>query len=186
MRKNLGAKPYLYPMPVLIVAAYDEAGGANAMNAAWGAAAGAQQIFLCLSPGHKTVKNILAKGAFTVGIGDAAHVTACDYVGVASGNDVPDKLGKAGFHTAKSEFVDAPVIQELPLALECKLIRYDTESHHLLGQIVNVSADEAVILADGKLDIEKLAPIAFDPANAAYWTLGEKVGNAFSDGKKLQ
>lgn len=186
MRQNLGAKPYLYPMPVLIVAAYDQAGNANAMNAAWGAAAGSQQIFLCLSPNHKTVKNILDKGAFTVSIGDAAHVAECDYLGIASGNEVADKLGKCGFQTEKSQFVDAPVIQQLPLALECKLISYDPDSHHLLGQIVNVSADERVVSADGKLDIQQLAPIAFDPANAAYWSLGQKLGNAFSDGKKIQ
>lgn len=114
MRKNFGAKAYLYPQPVLIIASYDENGTADAMNAAWGGISEANQISMCLSAGHKTVQNILMKEAFTVSVADTAHVTECDYVGLVSGNDVPDKLEKAGFHTTKSEFVDAPLIDELP------------------------------------------------------------------------
>ncbi len=186
MRKNLGAKPYVYPQVVLIVAAYDEAGTPNAMNAAYGGVAGSNKIFLCLSANHKTVKNIQAKGAFTVSVGDEAHMAECDYVGVASGNNVPNKLEKCGFHTEKSEFVDAPVIQELPLALECKLISYDPDTHYMFGEIVNVSVDEKAVTPEGALDMAKLAPITYDNANKAYLALGQKVGDAFSDGKKFQ
>lgn len=186
MRKNLGAKPYVYPQPVLIVAAYDQAGSANAMNAAYGGIAGSNKVFLCLSANHKTVKNIQAKGAFTVSIGDEAHVAECDYLGIASGNEVADKLGKCGFHTEKSQFVDAPVIQELPLALECRLISYDPDTHYLFGEIVNVSADEQAVTAEGGLDVAKLAPITYDNANKSYLALGKKVGDAFADGKKIQ
>ena len=113
MRKNFGAKTYLYPLPVLIVAAYDENGTPNAMNAAWGGISDDNQVALCLSAGHKTTKNILAKGAFTVSMADAAHVVECDYLGVVSGNKEPNKLAKAGLHAVKSEFVDAPVIEEI-------------------------------------------------------------------------
>ena len=102
MRKNFGAKPFLYPQPVLIIASYDENGVPDAMNAAWGGISESDQISMCLSPGHKTVKNILARKAFTVSMADAAHVTECDYVGIVSANQVPDKLAKAGFHTTKS------------------------------------------------------------------------------------
>ena len=119
MRKNFGAKPYTYPQPVLIIATYNENGTADAMNAAWGGISDDTQISMCLSAEHKTVKNILTRGAFTVSMADAAHVTECDYVGIVSANDVPDKLAKAGFHTTKAEFVDAPLIDELPMALEC-------------------------------------------------------------------
>lgn len=186
MRKNLGAKPFLYPQPVFIIAAYDENGKANAMNAAWGGISGANKLMLCISPGHKTTKNILAKKEFTVSMGTAEQVVACDYVGIASGNDNADKMAKAGFHTETAEFVDAPIIKELPMAVECKLIRYDEEEHLLFGEIVNVNADESILDANDKVDPHKLRPITFDAVNSAYLVLGEKVGNAFKDGAALK
>ena len=186
MRKNFGAKPYTYPQPVLIIASYDENGTPDAMNAAWGGISDDTQISMCLSAGHKTVKNILKRKAFTVSMADAAHVAACDYVGIISANDVPDKLEKAGFHTTRSEFVDAPLIDELPMALECRLVSYDEESCRMVGEIVNVSAEEGVLDENGKIDPQKLQPITFDPVNNAYLKLGEKVGNAFRDGLALK
>lgn len=186
MRKNFGAKPYTYPQPVLIIASYDENGTPDAMNAAWGGISDDTQISMCLSAGHKTVKNILKRRAFTVSMADAAHVAACDYVGIVSANDVPDKLEKAGFHTTRSEFVDAPLIDELPMALECRLVSYDEESCRMVGEIVNVSAEESVLDENGKIDPGKLQPITFDPVNNAYLKLGEKVGNAFRDGLALK
>lgn len=186
MRKNFGAKPYTYPQPVLMIASYDEAGTPDAMNAAWGGISNDTQISMCLSAGHKTVKNILARGAFTISMADAAHVVECDYLGIVSANDMPDKLERAGFHTTKSEFVDAPLIDELPLALECKLVSYDEESCRLVGEIVNVSADERILGSSGKIDPAKLEPITFDPVNSAYLKLGERVGSAFKDGLRLK
>ena len=186
MRKNFGAKPYTYPQPVLIIAAYDENGTPDAMNAAWGGISDDTQISMCLSAGHKTVKNIQARKAFTVSMADAAHVVACDYVGIVSGNKVPDKFEKAGFHATKSEFVDAPLIDELPMTLECTLVSYDPETCRLVGEIVNVSADKRILDENGKIDPVKLEPITFDPVNNAYLKLGEKVGNAFKDGMQLK
>ncbi|MBQ8575635.1 MAG: flavin reductase family protein [Clostridia bacterium] len=186
MRKNFGAKPMTYPQPVFIVSAYDENGVPNAMNAAWGGISEANQITMCLSSGHKTVKNILKTGAFTVSMADADHVVECDYVGVVSGNRVPDKLEKAGFHTFKSDFVNAPLIEELPMALECKLISYNEETDCLIGEIINVCADEKILDGEGNVDYKKLNPITFDPMYNTYITLGERVGNAFSDGKRLK
>ena len=185
MRKNLGKKTLLYPMPVLIIGTYDENGNPDAMNAAWGSIGDDNQIFLCLSPEHKTVKNILAKKAFTVSFADSSHVVECDYVGVASGNDTPDKIEKSGLHPAKAENVAAPYFEELPLALECTLISYDEKSCHLFGDIVNASADEK-ILTDGKVDVRKLNPITFDCVSHNYVALGDVVGKAFSDGLKLK
>lgn len=185
MRKNFGAKPYMYPQPVLIIATYGEDGTPDAMNAAWGGISDMNRIAMYLSASHKTVKNILARKAFTVSMADAAHVAACDYVGIVSGNVVPDKLGKAGFHTTKSEFVDAPLIDELPMALECKFISFDTETELLVGEIINVCAEERVLGENGKIDPAKLRPITFDPVNNDYLVLGEKVGNTFQDGKSL-
>ena len=185
MRKNLGAKAILYPMPVLIIGSYDENGVSDAMNAAWGGISEETQISICVSEDHKTTANILSRKAFTVSIADAENVIAADYVGVVSGNNEPDKIKKAGWTAVKSENVDAPIFNELPLALECKLISYDEESCHLVGEIVNVCADER-ILTDGKVDLSKFSPITYDPVNHDYLTLGDKVGKAFSDGLKLK
>lgn len=185
MRKNFGAKPILYPQPVFIIATYNPDGTPNAMNAAWGGISESDEITMCISAGHQTTKNVLACRAFTVSMATADKVAECDYVGIVSGTTVPDKLEKAGFHTVKSEFVDAPIIEELPMAVECKLISYDEESCRMVGRVVNVCADESV-LTDGKIDPAKLRPITYDGMNHTYLVLGEKVGNAFSDGKKLK
>lgn len=186
MRKNFGAKPILYPQPVFIIATYDENGIPNAMNAAWGGISEENEISICISAGHKTTKNILINKAFTVSMADAAHVVACDYVGVVSANKVPDKFSRAGFHATKSNFVNAPLIDELPMAVECKLISYDPDTCRLVGEIVNVCADERILNEAGKVDPAKLRPITFDPMNNSYLVLGEKVGNAFSDGLQLK
>ena len=184
MRKNFGAKPLCYPQPVFILAAYDENGVPNAMNAAWGGISEEEEISICVSPEHKTTANLLARKAFTVSMATADQVEACDYVGIVSGNKVPDKFARAGFHATKSSVVDAPLIDELPMAMECELISYDPESCRLVGRIVNVSADESVLNKKGKVDPAKLRPITFDPMNNAYLALGEKVGNAFQDGAR--
>ena len=186
MKKNFGAKPLTYPQPVYIIATYGEDGTPNAMNAAWGGISEEQEISICISAEHKTAKNILASKAFTVSMADVEHMAECDYVGVVSANDVPDKFARAGFHATRSEFVNAPLIDELPMAVECKLISYDAETCRLVGEIVNVCADERVLNAEGKIDPAKLRPITFDPVNLTYLALGEKVGNAFKDGLKLK
>ena len=185
MRKNFGAKPILYPQPVFIIGSYDENGNPDAMNAAWGGISESDEISMCLSAGHKTVKNILARKAFTVSMATADTVVACDFVGMVSGNQVADKLAKAGFHTEKSAFVDAPIIKELPMAVECELISYDPETCRMVGRVVNVCAEES-ILTDGNIDPMKLRPITYDGMNHVYHVLGEKVGNAFSDGAALK
>ena len=195
MRKNFGPKPWTYPQPVLILATYGEDGAPDAMNAAWGGISEASEISVCISEGHKTTANILAghkttanilaRKAFTISMATAEQLAACDYVGIASGNTEPRKLEKAGWHTTRSEFVDAPLIDELPMALECKLVSYDPQTCRLVGEIVNVSADEKVLGDDGRIDPDKLDPITFDPIHAAYRRLGEKVGSAFQDGKQL-
>ena len=174
----------MYPMPVLIIGTYGDDGTPDAMNAAWGGIADYNQVALCLSESHKTTKNILKRKAFTVSMADAAHVAECDYVGMVSGNQVKDKFAKAGFHAVKSEFVDAPVIEELPMTLECKLNKV-TEEGLIIGDIVNVSADER-ILTDGNIDPAKLTPITFDSVNNTYIKLGEVCGKAYSEGKKIK
>lgn len=184
MRKNFGVKPFIYPQPVLILATYDEQGRPNAMNAAWGGTADFDKIFVELSH-HKTTDNMLATRAFTVGIGDKEHVVACDYVGLVSGDKVPDKLERAGFTTTKSEFVNAPIINELPLTLECELLEVLPDGMHL-GKVVNVSCDERYLGEDGLPDLTKFTPITFDPIHMTYVALGEVVAKAFACGKQLK
>ena len=186
MRKNFGPKPYLYPQPVLIIATYGEDGTPDAMNAAWGGISDSTRVAMYLSAGHKTVQNILSRKAFTVSMADEDHVVECDYVGIVSANQVPDKLARAGLHTTRSQFVDAPLIDELPMALECRFLSFDEETELLLGEIINVSAEEYILGEDGKIDPAKLRPISFDPVNHDYLALGEKVGRAFQDGKRLK
>lgn len=186
MRKNFGPKPMCYPMPVFIIGTYNEDGTPNAMNAAWGGITEEAEITICVDADHKTAQNILQRKAFTVSMATAKYVVACDYVGIVSGNDDPNKFAKAGFHATKSEFVDAPLIDELPLALECTLTSYDPESCRLVGSIVNLCADETVLGENGKVDAAKLQPITFDPMNHRYLVLGEKAGQAFRDGLALK
>ena len=181
-RVDFGAKPLLLPMPVLIIGTYDENGVPNAMNAAWGTITDFQEITISLAP-HKTTENFAITGAFTVSMATEDTVTVCDYVGIVSANDVPNKFEKAGFHATKSEKVNAPLIDELPMALECKVKSYEDDI--LIGEIVNVTADESVV-TDGKIDIKKLKPIAYDPTSNSYVALGDVVGKAFSDGLKLK
>ena len=186
MRKNFGPKPMCYPMPVYMIATYNSDGTPNVMNAAWGGISEEKEISICVDSGHKTAENVVERKAFTVSMATVPYMTACDYVGIVSGNKEPDKFAKAGFHATKSEFVDAPIIDELPMALECKLISYDPESCRLVGEIVNVSADESVLGENGKVDVSKLQPITFDPMNHQYLALGEEVGRAFHAGLALK
>lgn len=185
MRKNFGKKPYLYPMPVLVVAAYGENDVPNAMPAAWGCLADMDRVAIFIGAEHKTTENILARKAFTVGLTNAENLVPADYLGIVSGNKVPNKVEKTGWHLVKSAFVDAPVVEELPLTLECRMISYDKELELLIGEIVNVGAEESV-LTDGRIDLEKVRPISYDPVANGYYAMGERLGKAFHDGGKLK
>ena len=186
MRKKLNITEGIFPMPVLMIATYNEDGSVNVMNAAWGTMQERDTVVLNLTETHKTVENIKARGAFTVSIADAAHVVEADYFGIASGNKVASKLEKAGLTASKAESVDAPVINEFPLCLECKFIEYQNNEYGcgVIGKVVNVTADESV-MPDGKLDMSLVNAIAFDPYTHGYYKVTERVGDAFHDGTKL-
>ena len=186
MRKNFGPKPMCYPMPVYIIATYNSDGTPNAMNAAWGGISEDQQITICIDSAHKTAQNLKARGAFTVSMATAEYLHACDYVGIVSGHKEPDKFAKAGFHAIASDFVDAPLIAQLPMALECKVLSYDEETCCLIGQIVNVCAEESVLNADGNVDVDKLRPLTYDPMLHQYRIPGAVAGQAFHDGLVLK
>lgn len=185
MRKNLGAKPYLYPQPVLVIGTYNEDGSPNAMVAAWGSMCDMKKVAIYVENSHKTMDNIRARKCFTVSMATAEKIKQIDFLGIASGHKAADKFAKSGLTAVKSENVDAPLIAELPLTLECKMISYDEESELLLADIVNVAADESILNANGKIDVKKLNPICYDASNLDYYDIGEKIGNAFSDGKTI-
>ncbi len=182
MRKDFGAKTWLYPMPVLIIGTYNEKGEANAMNAAWGGIYDYNQITISLSK-HATTENFMKTKAFTVSVATKKTVKASDYVGLVSFNKEPNKIKTAGLHQIKSQNVNAPLFEEYPFTLECKVVSF--EEGTLVGEIVNVSIDESVLTND-KVDIKKLEPIAFDPINNKYILLTEEVADAFKVGLTLK
>lgn len=187
MRKKLNITEGIFPMPVLMVATYNEDGSVNVMNAAWGTMQERGTVALNLTETHKTVKNIKAKGAFTVSIADAAHIAEADYFGVESGNRVSNKFENSGLTASKSELVDAPVIHEFPICMECKFIEYQDNPYGcgVIGKVVNVTADERV-MKEGKIDMSLVNAIAFDPYTHGYYKVTERVGEAFQDGLQLK
>ena len=182
--KRLGPQSLVIPEPVLIIGTYNEDGTPNAMNAAWGGVADYNQIFISLSE-HKTTKNIRRLNAFTVSFATKEYMAACDYVGLVSGNKVPDKVERAGFHAVKSKLVVAPIFKELPVTLECVVDSFSRKTGILIGNIVNVSVDSKV-MTRGKVDLNKLQPLIYDGLNHNYNVIGEKVGDAFKEGKKIK
>ena len=186
MRKNLKPKAYIYPLPVLIIGTYDKNGVPNAMNAAWGTVCDSEKVSICLDHNHKTVENILKNKCFTVAIADVKNVIPADFVGVVSGNDDSYKLKKTGWTIIKSKNVNAPIIDDLPLVLECKLVSYDIETEICVGEVVNVSVSDSILDEKGKVDLNIFKPICYDCDTHGYYTLGERVGNAFSDGLKIK
>lgn len=187
MKKDLGILPAVYPMPVLMVAAYDESGRVNVMNAAWGMICDMDKIALFIGKDHKTTKNILATKAFTVSIADRDHMDVADYFGIATGNKTPDKFERTGYHATRSSRVNAPIVDEFPLVMECELAEeVNTENLHcIVGRIVNVAADEKVLAANGKVDPTKLNALTFDQFQNGYYISGEQVGKAWNAGAEL-
>ncbi len=187
MRKNIKTTEAIFPMPVLMVATYNEDGSVDVMNAAWGTMQARDHVILNLTESHKTVKNIKARKAFTVSIADAAHMVEADYFGVVSGNDTEDKFKKSGLTAVKSERVDAPIIVEFPLCMECEFVEYQDGDYGcgVVGRVIGTTAVESVMDGD-KVDITKVAAISFDPYTHGYYKVTERVGNAFKDGLALK
>lgn len=187
MRKDLGVQPAVFPMPVLMIAAYDEKGVVNVMNAAWGTICDMDKIALCIDEDHKTTQNIRKVKSFTVSLADQAHMDGADFFGIATGNKMPDKFERSGYHALKSAHVNAPVITEFPVALECELAEIvETENFHaVIGKIINVSAEESVLSENGKIDPIRLKALIFDQFQSGYYVAGEKVGQAWNAGKEM-
>lgn len=186
MKKNISGRTAITPLPVLIIGTYDKEGTPDAMNAAWGGQYGYNEIALNLATGHKTTENIRQTNAFTVSIGTVDTMLICDYVGLVSGHK-GDKLKTAGIKSMKSASVNAPVLEVFPLTLECEVVSINNElgETRVVGRIVNMLAEEAILDADGKIDFSKLRPISYDSEKQSYRELGGIVGKAFHDGASL-
>lgn len=187
MKRDIETKPALFPMPVLMVATYDEGGTVNVMNAAWGMISDMDKITLFLDEGHKTTANIRAVRAFTVSLADRDHIAEADFFGIASGNKMPDKFARTGLHAVKSRHVNAPIIEEFPVAMECELLEIiATEySFAVVGRIVNTLAEEAVLNEREQVDPTKLSALVFDQFQSGYYSVGEQVGKAWNAGAHL-
>ena len=184
MKKQIKTTEAIFPMPVLMIATYNDDNTVNVMNAAWGTMLERDEVILNLTESHKTVKNIRKRKAFTVSIANAKNVKVADYFGVVSGNNIENKFENSNLTTTKSENVDAPIINEFPICMECKLLE-DESDWGIVGKVVSVSADEEV-MTDDQVDISKLEAIAFDPYTHGYYKVAERVGNAFKDGLELK
>ena len=184
---SFGVKPYLFPMPVLMIATYCEDGSVDVMNMAWGGICDNNKVALNITESHMTAKNIKERGAFTISIADVDHLAESDFFGTASANRMPDKFERTGMHALKSSYVDAPVIEEYPVTLECQVasIQKDEEGFRVVGEIVNVLVDDKVLDANGKVDPTKINAFAFDQFQNGYYKIGEKVGDAWKSGAKF-
>ena len=187
MMKDFGVKPYLFPMPVYMIGTYNEDDTVDAMAMAWGGICAENMVALNLEEDHKTVANLKARGAFTLSVPGRDTLVASDYMGIASANKVPDKFARTGLHAVKSSRVDAPVILEYPLTLECKVLEMQEQPYGLrvLGEIVNVMADEKVLDAEGRIDSGKLDTFLFDQVRFDYYAVGEICGKAWHSGAPL-
>ncbi len=187
MLKDLGVKPYTFPMPVLLISTYNEDGSVDVMNMAWGGVCAENMVALNIDEDHKTSENIKRTGAFTLSIADVPHIEEADFFGIATGNKMKDKFERSGLHAVKSTRVNAPIVEEFPLTLECKVVECQNTVYgfRVLGQILNVLADEKVLDEKGKVDPSKLNAFVFDQFQSGYYAIGEKVGQAWQSGAKL-
>ena len=187
MRKSIKTTEAIFPMPVLMIATYNEDGSVNVMNAAWGTMIDRNIVGLNLTESHKTVNNIKERKAFTVSIADSKHVDEADYFGIVSGNNTPNKFENSGLTSTKSENVDAPIINEFPICLECEFIEYQSNEYGVgvIGKVINVTADEKVMNGEN-VDINLVEAITFDPFTHGYYKVSGRVGEAFKDGLKLK
>ena len=186
--KSFGQKAWFLPQPVLVIGTYDENGKPNAMNAAWAGQWDMHEVMISMG-NHATTLNLNRKGEFTVAFATAETMVAADYVGIVSGKNVPGKVERTGWTAVKSEHVDAPVFTDFPMTLECRIKQKLDESetgYYIVAEIVNVLCKEEYLAEDGKPDVEKMRLVSFDPVHNGYIQLGSRVGNAFSDGKKLK
>ncbi|MGI6230533.1 MAG: flavin reductase family protein [Tractidigestivibacter sp.] len=187
MKKELGVHPYLFPMPVLMIATYNEGGSVDVMNMAWGGICANDMVSLNINERHKTTANIKRNHAFTLSVADVDHIKEADFFGIASGNKMDDKFERSGLTATKSKKVNAPIVNEFPLTLECEVVEMGqaANGYRVVGRIVGVLAEDRVLDESGKVDPTKLGAFCFDQFQNGYYAIGDKVGQAWSSGMEL-
>ncbi len=187
MTKDFGVKPYLFPMPTYMIGTYNEDDSVDVMMMAWGGICASDMVALNLEEDHKTVANLKNRGAFTLSVPGADTLARSDFLGIASANKMADKFRRSGLHAVKSRRVDAPIVTEYPLTLECEVVEMQDQPYGLrvLGRIINVIADEKVLDEKGKIDAGKLGAFSFDQMQNGYYATGEKIGKAWNAGAGL-
>lgn len=186
--KSFGQKSWMLPQPVLIIGTYNSDGTPNAMNAAWGGQWDAKEIVISMGA-HATTENLARCNDFTVAFATKDTMVASDFVGIVSAKNDPEKMKKTGWTAVKSDNVNAPVFTDFPMTLECRILRKIDESeegYYIVAEIINILVNEEYLAEDGKPDVEKMQLITYDPVHHGYISLGERVGNAFCDGKQLK
>ena len=186
--KSFGQKSWMLPQPVLIIGTYNSDGTPNAMNAAWGGQWDAKEIVISMGA-HATTENLARCNESTVAFATKDTMVASDFVGIVSAKNDPEKMQKTGWTAIKADNVNAPVFTDLPMTLECRILRKIDESeegYYIVAEIVNILVNEEYLADDGKPDVEKMQLITYDPVHHGYISLGNRVGNAFSDGKQLK
>ena len=186
--KSFGQKSWMLPQPVLIIGTYNSDGTPNAMNAAWGGQWDAKEIIISMGA-HATTENLARCNEFTVAFATKDTMVASDFVGIVSAKNDPEKMQKTGWTAIKADNVNAPVFTDFPMTLECRILRKIDESeegYYIVAEIVNILVNEEYLAEDGKPDVEKMQLITYDPVHHGYMALGDRVGNAFFDGKKLK
>ncbi|MCD8382961.1 MAG: flavin reductase family protein [Clostridiales bacterium] len=187
MTKNLGTHPYLFPMPTYMIGTYNEDDSVDVMMMAWGGICAEDMVALNLEAEHKTATNIEARKAFTLSVPGTDTLKESDFLGIATANKMADKFARTGLHAKKSDHVNAPVILEYPVTLECEVVEMQNQPYGLrvLGKIVNVIADEKVLDEKGKINVSKIHAFVFDQMRNGYYAIGEKVGQAWNSGAEL-
>lgn len=186
--KSFGQRPWMLPQPVLIIGTYDNEGRPNAMNAAWAGQWDNGEIMISMGV-HATTEHLNRCGDFTVAFATRDTMVAADFVGIVSAKNDPDKMAKAGWKSVKAEHVEAPVFTDFPMTMECRIKQKYDESEsgfYIVAEIVNILVDEYYLAEDGKPDVERMQLITYEPVHHGYVTLGARVGNAFTDGKRLK
>ena len=187
MKRQIKTTEAIFPMPVLLISTFNENGSVDVMNAAWGTMLDRDMVALNLTETHQTVRNIKARKGFVIHIADARHTQEADWFGIVSGSSDPEKFAKSGMTYTQSSLVDAPIINELPVAMECEFVEYQGDETGLgvIGKVLRTSVEEEH-LKDGIVDIDSLEAIAFDPYTHGYYRVGGRVGEAFRDGLKMK
>lgn len=187
MKKNLKPDPVLFPQPVLPIATWNEDCSVDVMTMAWGGTSAGDRVALNIGKNHKTTKNIRNRKAFTISVADLPHLVETDYFGIDTANTDPDKFKKSGLHASESKFVNAPVVEEYPLTLECEVESIDDsgEESHIVGKVFNVLADEDIVDENGKIDVSRIQAYCFDMNQNRYFVIGDQAGRAWHDGLAL-